>query len=230
MKHLYLSLALLLCQLSFAQDSRLFDNPWFLTNVIKNGTDHVPPRGNMGVTFDSPMSMIVQGCLPMMANVTFENNSTNFSATNFQLCLCFCTDSEAEAYEGVYFPFFTPNFELESVQEFTYTISVQGEVKSLIINSMFNEQAIYSSIPLSNESFEKAEFSLSPNPANDFITITYNSQPNPNQKVQIYNTLGKLCKTGHLTSVQTKIETSDLSSGIYFLKIDGREIKKFVKL
>jgi len=55
-----------------------------------------------------------------------------------------------------------------------------------------------------------------------------------NLKTQIYSTEGKILNTQHIDfNKQTSIDVSNLSGGIYFLKIadeSGRvEVKKFVK-
>ena len=64
-----------------------------------------------------------------------------------------------------------------------------------------------------------------PNVANDKIIIRSNS-PNP-QTFNIYNLLGQNVQTGQLTG-QKELIISPLSTGTYFLKVQGETVK-FVK-
>ncbi|GBL34678.1 hypothetical protein EMGBS15_02730 [Filimonas sp.] len=65
-----------------------------------------------------------------------------------------------------------------------------------------------------------------PNPANEEITIESTKEFST---VEIYSVLSKLVyksKVNH--STQLKINTKELSAGIYSVKIDGKYFKKFV--
>jgi hypothetical protein len=232
MKKHYIFLILMICSGSFAQDSRIFGNYWHLRNVIRDGADHFPPRP-MGLEFYSETDMVVHGCLPMIGTVNFENNQSNFTGTNFQLCLCWCNDFVAEAYENIYFPFFIQgNFDPESVKSFTYSIVESDDEKMLTISSN-NEQAIYSNIQLANPGFEKLNFSISPNPAADFIVIKSDHSHSGTTSVEFYDALGKICRSEQFTDGDMKIETRNLSRGLYIVKIkNGNETttKKFMKL
>jgi hypothetical protein len=188
----------------------------------------------MGISFNSQM-LNAHACLDLAANVTFENNSTNFSATNFSYCLCICTNPAAEAYENnKYFPFLNHlNGNPSTTSNFTYTITeLQGGAKSLIINSEYNSQAIYSSVPLSNANFEKFDFSFYPNPTEDYLTIKLINEYSTDALVEFYNEVGIICKSDKITSSDTKIETKDLASGVYFVKIKTDNetlVKKLIK-
>ena len=141
------------CDFTYSQDSRLFENYWYLTNVIENGIDHPPVISATGLSFDLESSMMTaQGCLNMMATVTFEND-TDFSVSNFQYCLCWCNDAIADAYDGLYFGFFSgTEFDDSTINNFTYTISESDDVRTLIINSISGTQAIYSNYAVDNRS------------------------------------------------------------------------------
>ncbi len=234
MKKVYIIILISLANFSYSQDSRLFDNYWYLTNFIENGVTNIPPTSTMGISFNSQM-LNAHACLDLAANVTFENNSTNFSATNFSYCLCICTNPAAEAYENnKYFPFLNHlNGNPSTTSNFTYTITeLQGGAKSLIINSEYNSQAIYSSVPLSNANFEKFDFSFYPNPTEDYLTIKLINEYSTDALVEFYNEVGIICKSDKITSSDTKIETKDLASGVYFVKIitdNETLVKKLIK-
>lgn len=232
MRNIYILIVSFICSCSFAQDSRLFDNYWFLTNVVKNGVDHLPPTSGMGIWFQQSM-LTAHACLDLPAFITFEDNDTNFSATDFQPCLCWCNNSEAGAYEPVYFSFFTHDEELNAIQYFTYSISEVGDLRTLTINSSYNEQAIYSNIGLSTMDVPNFDFSLYPNPSTDFVVLQINGNLAGETVVEFYNELGILYKTEILKTSETTLNTSNLSSGVYFLKIKNDTsvaTKKFIKL
>lgn len=226
---------LTIVNLSFSQDTRIFENVWHLTNVIVNGISNIPPNGNMNINFTSPTNFYAYACNTMYASVTFESNNTNFSASNYVYTLDFCSNPPAENYQNIYFPFFydgnNPN--PLSVYNFTYIISELLGVRTLIINSMFNQQAIYSSVMLSNENFEKLDFSFSPNPSKDYLEININNGFTENTIAEFYNEIGQICKTANLNYDNTKIEINNLASGIYFVKIITKNetiTKKLIKI
>lgn len=71
---------------------------------------------------------------------------------------------------------------------------------------------------LSNNSFEQNNFVTYPNPTKDTWTI---KASNINiQSVEIYNTLGGLVRTVDVNNTEVSIDASDLSSGIYFAKVN----------
>ncbi len=76
------------------------------------------------------------------------------------------------------------------------------------------------------------KFSLYPNPVKDKLNIVLSSETN-NATVTIYNVLGNKVMNKSLNNVFNKIDISNLSSGIYLVKVvDGKDtygIKRFVK-
>ncbi len=73
---------------------------------------------------------------------------------------------------------------------------------------------------------------LFPNPANDLITIS-GLQDDFKGTIYIYNSIGQMLLTEQKTGSQISIETGNLNSGIYFIKIkneNGEVItRKFIK-
>jgi choice-of-anchor B domain-containing protein len=79
---------------------------------------------------------------------------------------------------------------------------------------------------LSSENFDKSIFVISPNPANSFVTIESSNEIN---KIEVYNILGKSIKTvSNLFVNNFRLDTSDLTSGIYLLKINDGISKKII--
>ena len=217
---------------SFAQDSRLFENQWNLTNLIINGTDNIPPFNNMGISFYQENSFIdiSDACNSLFGSSTFlPNNFSDFSFTAYGQTLLDCMDRIG--YEQLYFGFFTENNTLTN--DFSYSISESGNVKTLIINSMQSNQAIYSTQMLSTSQYQKLNFSITPNPVADYINIKLHKPTIENTRIEIYNSSGKLCKTQNINANQETINIENLLSGIYLVTVKNETetiTKKFIKI
>ena len=74
-------------------------------------------------------------------------------------------------------------------------------------------------ILLSTEAFDPFSFSISPNPAQDFVTITTTS---PVQEITIYDIIGRVIYNTKNSSLSTTITigTQDIPNGIYLVEID----------
>ena len=93
----------------------------------------------------------------------------------------------------------------------------------------FNGQTTFSKvIAVNNSSDEVNLIIISPNPVHDFIQFSF-AQIENNYEAQIINTFGQ---TIIQTQNQNKIDVSQLSNGIYFIKIKERDnfyLHKFLK-
>jgi hypothetical protein len=230
MKSIMLLLALAIGKMSSAQDLRLFENNWYLTDLVENGTSYLPPINYGSLSFDQQMTMSQANfCHPMTSSVAFAANLTDFSLTDFQPCLCFCSSPTIDAYQDLYYGFF---LEGGLSNDFTYAIAEFADERTLTINSMFNKQAVYSSVELSTSHFGKSGFSFYPNPSANLINFVPNNGNTITATVEIYNSLGELCKSEGINPNKTTVETKDLASGIYFVKIknDLTVSKKLIKL
>ncbi|WP_026452619.1 T9SS type A sorting domain-containing protein [Aequorivita capsosiphonis] len=79
---------------------------------------------------------------------------------------------------------------------------------------------------LSTEDYSKADFQIYPNPTSDYLNIRTQSN---DFTFRIYNALGQKTNT---TKVENEIDVSNLSNGIYFIRIEsetGSTTKKFIK-
>ncbi|WP_459926373.1 T9SS type A sorting domain-containing protein [Flavobacterium covae] len=93
------------------------------------------------------------------------------------------------------------------------------------INKTFN-LTVESS--LSNDQFVKLEFSISPNPANN--TITLSGEELINKKMEIFNILGQKIISKEMLSNENSVDISSLNKGVYFVKFQGTNgTKKFIK-
>ncbi len=73
--------------------------------------------------------------------------------------------------------------------------------------------------------------SIYPNPANDFVYVNYENNVYSNYSILIYNIEGRLLKSEKLEMTGTKLDVSDLSAGVYFVKISNySDVVKIDKL
>jgi hypothetical protein len=68
-----------------------------------------------------------------------------------------------------------------------------------------------------------------PNPASDYLTVKVENYKTANLQYMVFGINGKLLQTVKATGSETQIETSELVSGNYFVKVldDKKEIKVF---
>ena len=140
MKYLNIFFIILVYNFSFAQDPRLFENDWYLTNLVINGSNVIFPNNyetsNILLNFyqepNMQYFMRTSLCNEMQGLTTFENNYTNFSFSNYIGTLIFCNFIENEDYQYIYLTFFTEN---EPNNYFTYDISEFDNIKTMILIS-----------------------------------------------------------------------------------------------
>ncbi len=91
---------------------------------------------------------------------------------------------------------------------------------------------INASATLKTDNFISEKFSISPNPANDFVNIA-NSENIKVSSVKITDLNGRVVKQNNFDSVSDiQVNVSDLSSGIYMMNINSSEgavTKKIIK-
>lgn len=90
-------------------------------------------------------------------------------------------------------------------------------------NASFN----YSKVILLNNK-EKDEFTVYPNPMQDELSISVSGE-NLNKNATLYDNRGQILKTVNLVSAITKLETSALAKGNYYLKLDNGTSIKVIK-
>lgn len=84
---------------------------------------------------------------------------------------------------------------------------------------------------LSTNTFNSLAFDMFPNPATEQLTIQLPNDSN-SAKVEVYNYLGQLAFTENISPSKNKVVISNLSSGMYLLKVISEDkigTKKFIK-
>ncbi len=80
-----------------------------------------------------------------------------------------------------------------------------------------------------NENAAQSNISVYPNPVKDFLTVDFNSEKLDNSSYQLFDATGKVINKGNLKSVKSQISASNLSTGMYILRITnaGKLVKTF---
>ena len=97
--------------------------------------------------------------------------------------------------------------------------------------SGFNIDDLTIEVPASSDSFITNSISVYPNPATSIVNLS-SKDSLTFENVTIVDVNGRSVKTFVVNQTQTKINVSDLTSGIYFLNIEtneGSTVKKFIK-
>jgi len=69
-----------------------------------------------------------------------------------------------------------------------------------------------------------------PNPTKDFITLNFSNHNNAKLSVEVFNMLGQKLKVFENISISENLNLSELSSGIYLLKINYNGINQTIKI
>jgi len=78
----------------------------------------------------------------------------------------------------------------------------------------------------------KDQFTVTPNPVGDVITVHYD-KANKLSVIKVFNLLGEQVYRGPMNNVEERIDLSDQEKGVYFVEIntDGKKLfKRVVKL
>jgi subtilisin-like proprotein convertase family protein len=96
----------------------------------------------------------------------------------------------------------------------------------------WNLDICYTSILSTQEIENSPDFSITPNPASSNIVIQLLNNTNNDVDVKFYDISGKIVKTSKIQDQESQgvIHISDLSSGIYFVRIDNQEFSTTEKL
>lgn len=112
---------------------------------------------------------------------------------------------------------YTPNFS-GSNNFTTFGEDINGELYVAKSSTIYK---IVDTSVLANSDFEKAGYSIFPNPANDEIFIK-NSNGFSNLKVTIFDISGKMLLSQSIENESHKIATSALSNGMYLVKLEDK--------
>ena len=226
-----------ICSINFAQDSRLFENTWYLHDLIIDGSHNIPPVNNeieyIAAHFDEPDLFQTGVCDEHCGGTIIYNGTTVFT---IQELICFpetcgenwpINDNFRQLYNYLFWGSTIEN-------DYLYSITEDGNNRTLIIININGDEAIYGNELLSMNDKSDVSISISPNPVSNLINIQDKNNLSIS-KIKIFDINGKL------VLIKDKIDTDfltinvqTLNMGIYFITIEN-EInqsltKKIIKM
>jgi len=225
------------CFSSYAQDPQLFENTWYLQNVIVNGNNNFPPSNSevefVPAIFTEPNSLSTTVCNTFDTVLDFSNPD-EFTITSYSLTLIFCNLQVNSDFEGIYFDFFFDQATQDPYTDpFPYDIVVNGSQKTLTITNVNGGMAIYGNELLSTQDYSKNLFTIFPNPVKNDLFVSGTIDLN-DVKINIFDINGKLVLSLNGFDANNKsIDLQELGSGIYFILLENKQgrsaMKKFIK-
>ncbi len=230
MKKITLFILFLYTSFSFAQ---LEGNDWSLIDLIIDGSSYESDIIQSETESNYQNLSFLNNhyettlCGALQANLNIDTNNTQFFLTNLTETAMDCSTTESTNLKNLYFSFFSTNLPNAFQYELDSYNDIHGNV-GLIITDANGNQALYETRYVSVDDFVKSYFSVYPNPVKDILTIKEEANLKIN-KITIYNFLGKKL----FSTNRKKINTKNMNSGIYFVKINLENnkmaVKKFIK-
>jgi len=217
----------------FSQDIRIFENTWYLNDLVIGGISNVPPVNDevpfVPAEFFDIGEMTTKVCDGGFGELEY------FGTTEFEfIYMQFlgdegCIGEDNQTYNNLYRDFWL-NISMDII---SYEIIENGTSRSLIITGANNDYAIYGNELLAANDFKSDTFSVFPNPAEDIIYIQKNENKNLSE-ISIYDINGRLVQLiTQVDSNNLKINISALNNGVYFisLKSDSNQVvfQKLIK-
>jgi hypothetical protein len=217
---------------SYAQDPQLFENDWYLNNLVIDGNNNPAPANSdlNAITlqfYAMPTdNLITVACDSSDGELDFDQLNPIFSFSQYNpVAWSFCIFQPNIDYSNLYFSF----FENEISFPFAYELTTASGIRFLSITNEAGDQALYADQVLSTEDHDVLELGVSPNPFKDALTLSL--AQGEIKEIRVYNLLGK--KVFQQKGNSQEIYLEDLSSGVYFLKLftdKGSTTKKIIKM
>lgn len=213
--------------LFFAQNPELLNTNWQVTKYIGEQfpNPQVPP------SMPNQQFTQINSTSPQI-NLSFFNtvsaNLTFIGQNEFRVNDKTCTSANYTGDNGQVNQFFELlcNF-FHTDMNFYYTIVNNGNEKILSIGNPIFQGIDFKSSNLSTKDNELSKVIIYPNPAIDFISV---ENLKPNSSLELIDNSGKLVKSiSNIKTAKTEINIKNLTSGIYYLKVDGQSVQKIIK-
>jgi len=218
-----------------AQDSQLFQNTWYLHNLIINTQNNVPPVSNeissVSLIFNTSDYLTSWVCESLGGDVDYDDVNKDFMFTSYAETLgggCYLTNDRQ--FEQLYLHFYSNNLN----NPFEYSILSNGDgSKTLTVTNFSGDKAVYGSVVLSINEFSINSFSVHPNPVLDELFISEIEGLN-NFSIAVFNISGKQVLSLNRSNLKTEsFNVEKLSKGLYFILFEDKlgriAMKKFIK-
>lgn len=228
------------CSLS-GQNTELFNNNWYISQITVNGQTTNSPamsqalsgsvffQNTSGYVFNSQYFNIAR------ININFSQTQNSFTKNGGS-----CTFAD---YNGInwqpaqefdqkncdfYVGSIPPSGSVPNGTVFNYEIIDYGTYKTLIVtNSINGNKAFYNNAFLgTKESILKKKFKIYPNPTSDFLIV---ENAEKDLKLKIYDMIGNLIYESLTSGKSIKINTKDFHVGQYIISIENFKSEFFIK-
>jgi uncharacterized repeat protein (TIGR01451 family) len=109
------------------------------------------------------------------------------------------------------------------------TASIFFDFNPAIVTNTFNTEFV-SALSISEFENKDKEFVVYPNPTNGIVAISSKNNSNLIDTIIVNNVLGKTILTREINSFSSEIDLSNVSKGIYFIKIKSGEQERVMKI
>src|SRR5699024_1187133 len=234
---------------AYAQDEELLDKVWYLYKLDVNGSEVSYPSleslNGRESTIEFLDNLVIQfdGC-PSFSHCTIEYEILDNEKFIFQSLGCvdyvLCENfryyySDYAVFDDLLAEFYysiLPSADTSPEQIMSYTITSENNYFNLMLVNENQDMAYYSTANLSVTDFEKVGFSIYPNPVQNWLYIHLEELSN-NSSLEVYDMHGKLLERSMISELETQLDVSEYTSGIYFIKVTdelgSRKVKKFIK-
>jgi hypothetical protein len=221
----------------FGQNAELFNNDWYISQIVMNGQSVSTPFMDIAlsksnfITFTSPGSGYVfnskhfNSC---QVEIAFPVNASTFTKVSSGCTLIMYGGGNSMAvnsYDQKHTDFYiypSPG------AVFEYEIITNSSGKTLIVTDALNNNKIYYSNAFlgTKENLLKKTFKLYPNPSTDFVII---ENVEKNLKLKINDLSGKILFETLTSDKTQKIDVSSFATGQYILSIENFKPEIFIK-
>jgi len=113
---------------------------------------------------------------------------------------------------------------------FRFSVNFGGTTFNCVANSTDLFLLKLSPNGLGTERNQTNNFSVFPNPVNDILTLNFSDYNNAGLSVEVFNMLGQKIKTFKILNNTENLDLSDLTNGIYLLKINHNKTTQTIKI
>ena len=220
-----------------AQVEPLLDHDWVLEKVVIDDEEVMAEPDNYGYYVGISFYGSAQDDFDsftfddFFSDITYDNTNQSFTIIDetFGFTMGEFHDTYAAFSFKSPFLFIYENQSYIFYDPFTYEFRYEGDFIYLDVTNTEGDVATFWASTLSNENFDKPQFSLYPNPVDNELNIE--SEQAKIEQIGIYNLNGKQVLNVNFQKGQP-IDVSALSKGVYLVKLqteEGSLTKKLVK-
>ncbi len=231
MKKILITFCLLFSLIAQAQIEPLLDYEWQLEKMVIDDEeilaepDYNSPVGAWVKIDFQPPYFLFAGLIP---GLNYDDENSSFTIIGMATNFGDYHDAESSALFEVPFISVEDVFE-EWNNPFSYSFRPESGLLYLDITNANGDVATFFTTTLSNTAFERVELSIYPNPTSNLLHIE--ASQTDISRVEVFDVQGKQVLQVNAANL-TKLDVSQLTKGMYFLKVstsDGEITKKFVK-